>query len=62
MMVDRVFCLFNRHKPQRDQVTWDGFNYNSACAHCGKPIYRRQGGGWRAMRAPAVATKGPQAQ
>ena len=62
MIFGRVLCLFNRHRPQRDKVAWDGGNYNSQCVDCGKRIYRRQGGGWRATRAPALDEKGAEAQ
>lgn len=60
MMFGRVLCLFNRHRPRRDKVTWDGFNYHSECAHCGKRIYRRQGGGWRAVRPLLIEGDGAQ--
>jgi hypothetical protein len=49
MLFGRVLCLFNRHRPQRRNVVWDGFHYTSDCTHCGKPVFRRSGGGWRSV-------------
>jgi acetyl esterase/lipase len=58
MTFGRISCLFNRHRPNREKVTWDGLNYNSDCAHCGKRIFRLHGGGWRAVRAPQAQEQG----
>jgi len=30
---------------------WNGFRYTAQCKHCGKPIHRRQGGGWHVTTA-----------
>ena len=39
-------CLFNRHRPVREGVVWDGLNYVSNCRFCGKAIRRKSRGKW----------------
>lgn len=49
MDIGRIFCLFNRHRPVRERVQWNGTHYVAECRRCGRPIRRRTQGGWRAM-------------
>lgn len=46
-MIGRLLCMFNRHRPRRDRIQWDGLNYIAACRHCAGPIRRQTRGGWR---------------
>ena len=50
-MFGRILCLFNRHRPKRDRISWDGLAYVSHCRHCGATIRRRPRGGWRLEEA-----------
>ena len=47
MFFGRLSCLFNRHRPVREHVGWNGFHYTSQCRHCSRPIRRLTQGGWR---------------
>ncbi|MCX7285923.1 MAG: hypothetical protein NTX28_18120 [Novosphingobium sp.] len=47
MAGSRFFCLFNRHRPERDSVEWNGQAFVGTCKHCRTAIRRREGGGWR---------------
>lgn len=58
MIFGYLSCLLNRHKPSRRSVVWDSFRYTSHCVRCGKPVYRKQGGGWREADAKALEHKG----
>ncbi|WP_395394106.1 hypothetical protein WBP07_02640 [Novosphingobium sp. BL-8A] len=40
-------CLFNRHEPVHDDVTWDGAHYISNCHRCGSGVRRESQGVWR---------------
>lgn len=46
----RVFCLFNRHRPIREDVEWTGLHHQGTCKTCGVLIRRLEGGGWRKRR------------
>jgi len=43
----RLQCLFDRHRPKRSGVEWDGSSFVGTCKRCGAPIRRRERGGWR---------------
>jgi len=47
IVVRLSLCLFNRHKPYRSRVKWDGYHFVGTCRHCGKSIRRLENGGWR---------------
>ncbi|WP_225009687.1 MULTISPECIES: hypothetical protein [Novosphingobium] len=47
-MLGRLLCVFNRHRPRRERISWDGLAYVSRCRHCNDAIRRRPRGGWRA--------------
>ncbi|MCW1382009.1 hypothetical protein OLX02_04165 [Novosphingobium sp. KCTC 2891] len=53
IMFGRLLCLFNRHRPRRDRIEWDGFNYISDCRHCEATVRRQPRGGWRAHQGGA---------
>ncbi|WP_225205130.1 hypothetical protein [Novosphingobium huizhouense] len=46
-MLGRVMCLFDRHRPKRERISWDGLGYVSHCRHCSATIRRKPRGGWR---------------
>lgn len=46
-MFGRLLCLFNRHRPRRERILWDGLAYVSHCRRCERAIRRRTRGGWR---------------
>ncbi|MFN3424362.1 MAG: hypothetical protein ACK40C_06615 [Novosphingobium meiothermophilum] len=47
MAFARFLCLFDRHRPVREGVEWNGVAFVGTCKHCGAAIRRREGGGWR---------------
>jgi len=48
-MLKRIGCLFNRHRPVRSEVRWNGTHYVASCQSCGRPVTRLTHGGWRAQ-------------
>jgi hypothetical protein len=42
-----IGCKFNRHKPLRRDVEWDGRAYIGTCRHCGVQIMRHARRDWR---------------
>lgn len=44
-----ILCQFNRHRPNRGKVVWDGMHYVGTCKGCHREIYRRKSKSWRAM-------------
>lgn len=40
-------CLFDRHRPNRREVKWDGQDYLGKCKYCGKPIRKHHHGRWQ---------------
>lgn len=42
-----ILCAFDRHKPVRKTVHWDGFAYIGECRRCGAPIHRLAHRTWR---------------
>jgi hypothetical protein len=46
-----IGCLFNRHKPLRRDVEWDGRAYVGTCRNCGAPIQRHGKRKWRKRKA-----------
>jgi hypothetical protein len=47
MLGSRLLCLFNRHRPARDTVEWNGHAFVGQCKRCSAEIRRRDEGGWR---------------
>lgn len=47
MIGSRLSCLFNRHRPARETVEWNGSAFIGTCKHCSARIQRQEGGGWR---------------
>jgi hypothetical protein len=47
MALSIPLCLFNRHRPKRGTVAWDGDGYAGRCRHCGVDIVRRSRRLWR---------------
>ncbi|MEO0031528.1 MAG: hypothetical protein RIS94_1286 [Pseudomonadota bacterium] len=47
MVLARLACLFDRHRPLREGVRWNGTHYVAGCRHCGKAIQRQTHCGWR---------------
>ncbi len=45
-MVQRVFCVFGRHAPNRRKAWHDSQNMRSKCLGCGSPMLRDLAG-WR---------------
>ncbi|MEO0030943.1 MAG: hypothetical protein RIS94_701 [Pseudomonadota bacterium] len=46
-LTGRLRCSFNRHRPERKTVRWNGVQYRAECRHCGQGIQRQPLGGWR---------------
>jgi len=40
-------CSANRHRPTRQEVSWNGEHYCGTCADCGNAIHRVARGKWR---------------
>jgi hypothetical protein len=51
-------CLFNRHRPQRRGVSWDGRQYIGECRDCGEPIQRHGRRDWRKRKIESEDTEG----
>ena len=49
-MFNRLLCLFNRHRPDRNRVKWDGKDYIATCRSCGRPIRRIRHKQWQACQ------------
>jgi hypothetical protein len=43
----KLLCLFNRHRPARETVEWNGHAFVGHCKRCNSEIRRREVGGWR---------------
>lgn len=50
MQLRRLLCVFNRHRPIRDKIEWNGLNYSGFCKYCGSDIMRLDKGGWRSHK------------
>lgn len=46
MRIPSILCLFNRHKVNRAEVTWDGWSHVGPCRRCGKPMRRKDHKQW----------------
>ena len=53
-MLNRIACLFSRHKVNRHRVWHDGVDFRSRCAHCDKPMVRTEEG-WQAYNETSHA-------
>jgi len=42
-----VFCRFDRHDPDRDNVHWEGAHYAGICRACQAPIRRHAHRVWK---------------
>lgn len=42
-----VFCLFDRHDPDRETVHWDGTHYAGTCRSCRRDIRRHAHRVWK---------------
>jgi len=49
-MIGRVLCLFNKHRPRRSAVHWDGTAYVGTCKACGVSVRRLSKGNWKKDR------------
>jgi len=49
VILQPILCVFNRHRPDRNKVEWDGLHYVGHCGRCGREIYRRKSKSWRAI-------------
>ena len=45
--MNRILCLFNRHRPPGRRAEWDGSTFVSRCKRCRKPIRRVGKHKWR---------------
>lgn len=54
MPPERLLCLFNRHRPLRDKIEWNGMTYIGTCKYCGAEIQRLDKGGWRRRKVTNV--------
>lgn len=60
MRIPSFRCLFNRHRVDRAQVSWDGWSFVGPCRHCGKPMRRKDHNHWLLdwRESPASDTAG----
>jgi hypothetical protein len=50
-------CILDHHRPDRDDVRWDGLSYLGTCLLCKQPIRRDDRGRWRGTRLCAYRRK-----
>jgi hypothetical protein len=41
-MIEKLLCLFDRHRPDRKGIQWEGICYTAHCKRCGEKIIRRK--------------------
>ncbi len=49
MFLNRIFCIFGKHKPDRHKVRHNGHTFVGRCKHCGTPMMRDGPKSWSAV-------------